>query len=390
MAKKILTYIAWAVAVAACAIAFVMTGNALALWVAAIALAVPPLGFLLVLLGAGGVCVQLEGATSAPKGSDVVCTLAVRNRSGIPMPRLVAEVTVENLLTSQTCTATPVACCGPRSEVRVPIHISSSACGRVECRATSCRVEEPMGILGRKVSQNASRRLSIMPDLQDAYLRNVLSASPLSDTVTYSPTRKGADLSEVRSLRQYEVGDEIKRIHWKLSSKLDEYIVKEPSLPLDNSILVFWDKTLYGVDADPMRADAMAEVVLAISERLVQEGIQFNVASNNVVEGRCTREYITDEGDIYELIGHLMSSPLGAGEMGGLDQYMLMYGGVNCSRLIYISTGLPPAVCSLGGQIDVIAFVCDDGDSLEIDGGFAKIHFKAGAASTALTLAEVV
>ncbi len=390
LAKRILTYIAWAVAVCACAVAFVMTGNALALWVAAIALAVPPLGFVVALLGAGGVSLELEGSTSASKGSDVVCTLVARNGSNLPMPRLVVEVEVENLLTLQKCVATPVVCAGPRSEVRVPIHISSSTCGRVECRIANCRVEEPMGILGRRVQQGATRRLSIMPDLQDAYLRNVLSAAPLSDTVTYSPDRKGSDLSEVRALRQYEPGDEIRRIHWKLSSKMDEYIVKEPSLPLDNSILVFWDKTLYGVDADPLRADAMAEVVLAICERLVHEGIQFNVASNNVIEGRCTREYITDEGDIYELIGHLMSSPLGVGESGGLDQYMLMYGGVNCSRLIYVSTGLPPAACDLGGEIDVIAFVCDDGDSLEIDGRFAKIHFKSGAASTALALAEVV
>ncbi len=367
-----------------------MSGSALAFWVFAIAVVVPVIGFLFTVFSSKKILLELASATSATKNSEVVCNLVIKNTCAIPAPRVVCEVEVENLLTAQTCVAKTVASVGSRAEVKVPIYLSSSECGRIECRVKTCRVEEPFGILGRKINQSSTRRLSIMPNLQDVYMRNVLAASPLSDTTTYSPNKKGADLSEVRLLRQYEQGDEIRRIHWKLSSKLGEYIVKEPSLPLDNSILVFWDKTLYDVDADPARADAMAEIVLAICERLVHEGIQFNVASNNVCENRCTREYISDEGDIYELIGHLMSSPLGKSETGGIDQYKLMYGNVNCSRLIYISTGLPPCVYDLGNDIDVIAFICDDGDALEIDGNFAKIHFRSGEASSALSLAEVV
>ncbi len=367
-----------------------MSSSALALWIVAIAVIVPAAGFVFAWLSSSKISLELTSATSATKDSEVVCNLVVKNASIIPVSRVVCEVEVENLLTAQKSVAMPVASVGSRGEVTVPIYISSSECGRIECRVKTCRIEEPFGILGRKINQSATRRLSIMPNLQDVYMRNVLAASPLSDTTTYSPNRKGSDLSEVRLLRQYEQGDEIRRIHWKLSSKLGEYIVKEPSLPLDNSILVFWDKTLYDVESDPARADAMAEIVLAICERLVHEGIQFNVASNNVCENRCTREYISDEGDIYELIGHLMSSPLGKSDIGGIDQYKLMFGNINCSRLIYISTGLPPCVYDLGNDIDVVAFICDDGDALEIDGNFAKIHFKSGEASSALSLAEVV
>lgn len=390
MARKVLAYIAWGALVCAGSLAFIMSGSALALWACAIALTVPLAGFPIVAIASRKLDVRLEGMTSAPKGSDVVCILAVCNRSHLPIARIDVQVEVENLLTAQSCMAHPRLSVAPGETARLPIHISSDLCGRVECRVVGARVTEPTGVFGKNVGCEAMRRLSIMPDLEDAYLGDVLSASPLSDTTTYSQHRKGQDLSEVHSLREYEPGDEIRRIHWKLSGKLGEYVVREPSLPLDDSILVFWDKSLYGAPADPLRADAMAEVVLAICERLVHEGVQFHVGSNDVVEGRCSREYISDEDDIYELIGHLMSSPLGDVGQGGLSQYLAMFGSIGCSRLIYVSAGFPPEVESLAGCMDVIAFVCDGGDSLEVDGPLAKVHFRGGAAHAALELAEAV
>ena len=390
MARRVLVYIAWGLAACACAIAFVVSGSALLLWTCAVVLVVPLAGWVLAAVGSRGLDVQLEGATSAPKGSDVECILVVRNGSHVPLPRIEVGMEIENLLTAQTCTVMSRLAVAPGETARLPVRISSDACGRVECRVTGARATEPMGIFGRNVACAATRRLSIMPDLDDVYLRNMLSASPLSDTTTYSPYKRGQDLSEVYSLRAYEPGDEIRRIHWKLSGKLDEYIVREPSLPLDNSILVFWDKSLYGAPADPLCADAMAEVVLAICERLVHEGIQFHVASNDVVEGRCMREYITDENDIYELIGHLMSSPLGEGDAGGLEQYETMFGALECSRLVYVSSGFPAEAEALSGRMDVIAFVCDGGSSLEVDGPLAQIHFGGKTADVALELAEAV
>ena len=47
----------------------------------------------------------------------------------------------------------------------------------------------------------------------------------------YKP-KSGGGFSDFYELREYRQGDSLKNIHWKLSSKYDDLIVKEPSLPI--------------------------------------------------------------------------------------------------------------------------------------------------------------
>lgn len=43
--------------------------------------------------------------------------------------------------------------------------------------------------------------------------------------------RKGSDASEMFDIRDYVPGDDIRTIHWKLSGKTDELIVRQASAP---------------------------------------------------------------------------------------------------------------------------------------------------------------
>ena len=63
------------------------------------------------------------------------------------------------------------------------------------------------------------------------------------DSENYAPDRTGYDLAEVYALREYAPGDSLRQMHWKLSSKLDKLVVREPSLPVRRSVLVFWERT---------------------------------------------------------------------------------------------------------------------------------------------------
>ena len=104
--------------------------------------------------------------------------------------------------------------------------------------------------------------------------------------------RRGEDRSEVYQLREYRPGDDIRQIHWKLSSKLDRMIVRDPGLPLERSVLllwerrgtpaaqesdallVFWDKRTGG---NPQQMDALAEVVSSAGMALLQSGVPYTL-----------------------------------------------------------------------------------------------------------------
>ena len=55
----------------------------------------------------------------------------------------------------------------------------------------------------------------------------------------FQKIRIGEDTSEVFDIREYRSGDTSHRIHWKLSAKTDDFMVKEYSLPMERTVLLF-------------------------------------------------------------------------------------------------------------------------------------------------------
>lgn len=395
---RVVRVIAWVVMVLLCIFAFVRTGSVALCGIAAAAFLIPVVGWAMALLASRSFSASLACATTTAKESPVTATLTLANESVFPVACVRAVVNARNLLTSQAMTTQVNVSCGPRSTVDVPLEFSSALCGRVECAVESVQLFDPFRLFSRTVACSAQRRFTVMPGLHDVLLRDVYAASPLSDTTVFSPYAKGTDLSEVFGLREYEAGDELKRIHWKLSEKLDQMIVRDASLPLDNALLLFWDKNLSstatgaspGSDEAAHRADAMAEVMLALMEQLARADVTFEVASNDIPASRCIRAFMTDENDIYELIGQLLSSPLAPAAEPGLLEYERFFGALTCSRLLYVCCERPADFELLLGQREAVLLICDGGSDIRTVGPITVIHFPADGARFALEMLGVL
>ena len=377
--------IAWIVLIVAGVASAAFSGS-LPLLACAIALLVGPfVGLAASKRALRDVKVQLSSPTVAHKGEPIACQVRVENGSWIPLTRVEVRLAVRNLLTGQADALVVPGAVGPHEAVDAPFELQSDLAGRVECQAERLVAFDPLGLLSCSASCDVARRLSVMPTLRETYLRTLATAVPLSDTTTYSPFVKGQDASELFALREYEPGDDIRRIHWKLTEKTGQIVVREPSLPLDNSVLVFWDKALLGPCADRARtADALAEVLLALCVQLTSAGVEFDIAASDEASGRCFASHITDEGDIYELIGHLMTGALAPAAESGLAQYSREMGTLLCSRLVYAGTCLPPELYDAARTREVLAFTCDGASGLDIDGSVAAIHFGVGQVEDAL------
>lgn len=82
------------------------------------------------------------------------------------------------------------------------------------------------------------------------------------------------DSGSFASVRKYADGDLMKRVHWKLSAKHDELMVKEMEQNLGSSALIITDMHAVSEDNDEnMRvADACAEASLAITRKIISDG----------------------------------------------------------------------------------------------------------------------
>lgn len=398
------SHIAWALLAAACALAFVYTGAGVLFGLTVATLAVPFVGLAFVWPAMRRVSATLTTPTVAQKGVGVPCTLHVSNASRMPLARVEATVEVRNLLTSQTELTRIRASVPARGEGEVGCTLASALCGRVEARVVRLSGYEPFGLLRRSIACDAVRRLSVMPNLYEAQLDTSVSISPDSDTTVYSQYVRGQDLSETFGIRDYQPGDELRRIHWKLSDKVGHTVVREASLPLDNRIMVFWDKSLIGgvagrpgrpggaqtPGATPEAADTMAEVVLGLCEQLSHDGIEYDVAYNDVEAERVHVRHVSDEDGIYEAIGEVMGHPLAPSGEGGLTTYARELGDPVSTRILYVGASEPFEGQDLARTRRFLAFVCDGRSGIAAGPQYSVVHMAPGEAELALAQAGVM
>lgn len=85
-------------------------------------------------------------------------------------------------------------------------------------------------------------RLSIMPKITPVMIEVGLASRYFQgEAEVYDDKTGGDDVSEVFQIRSFQPGDKIQNIHWKLSAKEDELIVRENSLPMGCPVVILLD-----------------------------------------------------------------------------------------------------------------------------------------------------
>ena len=96
-------------------------------------------------------------------------------------------------------------------------------------------------------------------------------------------------------------------IHWKLSARTDELMVKEYSLPVGHPVVVFWDMQM-GSRETKGYLDEYLEAGLALSQGLLQAGCEHYAVWFNKKRKDLERIAITEPEDIYLLTERIFSA----------------------------------------------------------------------------------
>lgn len=118
----------------------------------------------------------------------------------------------------------------------------SKHCGCVNITAKYAKIYDMTGIFFIPIRLNANINCDILPKTKKP---SVLPDSSKISILGYKP--KNGGFSDYYELRQYQSGDSLKNIHWKLSSKYDDLIVREPSTPIYRQ---FYIRLLFTQNAD--------------------------------------------------------------------------------------------------------------------------------------------
>lgn len=120
--------------------------------------------------------------------------------------------------------------------IRLPVH--TSHVGVFSVGLHSCTVEDLMGIIQKRVIlKQTSFELLVLPRTFDIDPLKLAPGDPGSELMA----RATEDLNAPSDIRSYQQGDAMKKIHWKLSLRKGELIVRKYDEPILQDILILMD-----------------------------------------------------------------------------------------------------------------------------------------------------
>lgn len=168
------------------------------------------------------------------RGDDVNLELRVKHRGWIPIAPVSLELATMTGEGSREIRLKNMP--GRMQTLRMPLH--ASHVGVFSSGIRSCEVEDLLGIFRKKIiPPETEYTLTVLPKTFDTDPLTLAPGDPGSEIMA----RATEDLNAPSDIREYQSGDPIKKIHWKLSLRKGELMVRRFDEPVLQEVLILMD-----------------------------------------------------------------------------------------------------------------------------------------------------
>ena len=301
-----------------------------------------------VLLGGAALVTGLTGSVVSAKltaplqgerGQEAKASLSVRNPGKLLIIKCRIRIAAENMLNgSKDAINTDFSVWSGKTD-GMDFALKDDHCGLLKLTAEEAEICDPLGIFRKKAVYDRSSdtvcNMYYLPQITELVISPEDVSTYDMESYKYSQTQKGNDPSEMFDIKAYGEGDSYKAIHWKLSSKLDEIMVREHGLPIENRVLVIVDKRPASDDKDYI--DRKIEFAASLSYTLLKKGINQSIGWFDFVNNRFETVRVDGEEAFWMAVTELISSPFADDEKSAAQQFAESDTEKEYSNYIYIS-----------------------------------------------------
>ena len=318
---------------AAAALIYIFTNTYYTLTLLAVCVVMPVISLVLMLIAGREIAIELELPQTAEKKAASL-TYRISNPGRYPVARITFQIRLENQMTGAFRERRVSATAGSRETVTAELSLQNSKVGTVVVSTNKIRVYYAFGLFVFRKSDLPDQVVIIYPDMRNVEVHMENPVENIGDGSRYSPDRPGQDVSEIFALREYVPGDEIRKIHWKLSGKTDRTMVRDFSLPLNYSVFLLLELTRGSEEL----VDAQVEIFLALSRTLLENGISHNMGWYDAAEERFNVEELDDFEELELAAAGVLSSYAVEESGAALDFYSASGYRSRSSILLYVVT----------------------------------------------------
>lgn len=216
----------------------------------------------------------------------------------------------------------------------ISVNIKTHHAGKISVRTKNVICKDIADVVKFRSDEKINESVLLLP-------KSVIADTPQDiplhydmNSDRYSEMHSGDDLSEVYEIREYRDGDRMNAIHWKLSARAEDFIVKEGSYPVNNRILLLLENS-YPYETEESRncIETACGTLLAISENLSDRGIGHHIGYWDANEQRVIISYIDSPDALTRALSGLLSATLEKRKRSILEKY---YDEVQDEKFSYI------------------------------------------------------
>lgn len=168
--------------------------------------------------------------------------IRIRNYAPISITK-VEVILIASYLTSGKSEKIRVAAtltAGEKLDIRIPVTFKY--CGLAQIRVKKVRIYDWLTLFrwSRRVNQRQS--VVVLPEYTLMPIKNRNSVwHDISNSSRFHSTLVGEDPSEIVGFHSLQPGDKLQRVHWKLSAKSEDLMVKDFGMPLCSRVCLYVD-----------------------------------------------------------------------------------------------------------------------------------------------------
>lgn len=256
----------------------------------------------------------------------------------LPQVTVETELRVRNCLTGDIQKAAVRQSLSKESPAAAELNFASRFCGRMEVSAETLQIIDPLGLAAFKRPCSLREALLILPEPVETDLIDELVHTPDLEGADFAEDRPGFDPSETFAIREYKEGDRLKNVHWKLSGKLDQLMVREPGLPVRSSSQLLME-TCFPEEGGRRRSeliDRVCRYTVALSEQLIDAGASHQLGWMDYRENVFHNHEISGPDDLLDILPALLSAEVTFGRDNVKDKFFEEAAGQNVPGVIVI------------------------------------------------------
>lgn len=242
----------------------------------------------------------------AEKNQEIPVSISIKNRAVFLPAHVKLQVQVENVFTGEKERYWLSGKFGNKKAEGIHFSFQAKHCGNIQISIRKCWIYDVLYILKGKKVVKETQHVAILPECHLLPVEITRKTREfIADAEEYSDRESGDDPSEIYQLREYRKGDSLHDIHWKLSAKTDDMLVKEHGHPL-GCVVLLWLNLQMTEKGKMQVSSVILEAVSSLSLSLLEEKCIHMVAWYEPENQKIQKKRISKEEHVYELLNRLL------------------------------------------------------------------------------------